>query len=207
MPEISFTTFVDFASKSGPARYTHVRNARRDYDGGYEVFKDFYRPLRDAIVELHRSGSSPDVLSNALSRLSDAKKRTNYPKAIDGHARWMRRMTPTWLACPTTRRWAAEGLSVRVNPELGLLIGGAPHLVKLHFKAEKLTKRQMDAILRMVEVTFADDPKGWTPSVLDVRRGKLITPTVDVPGIDAVLRSEAATFASLWRSLDDEAAA
>jgi len=56
MPEISLTKFVDFVIKSGTPKMTQVRAIKKRRVDGYDPSHDYYRKLRDGIVELHQQG-------------------------------------------------------------------------------------------------------------------------------------------------------
>lgn len=205
MPTISLTTFVDFSRKGGGARYTHVRKAIDEYAAEYVPAHDFYKPLREAICEMHAGGHPMRFLDTTVNGLRDQKKLTNYPDAVAGYKRWWGRKRWQWVK-PPRGTWSAQGLDVRVNPELGFRTPtGDKIAVKLHFKAEPVTKRQLDATLHLMAVSMPNTQHPWTPAVLDVREGRLIQPTNPVRGINHVLASEAAAFMALWRSLNGPA--
>jgi hypothetical protein len=91
---------------------------------------------------------------------------------------------------------------VSVNPEMGLEVNGTPHLIKLYFKAEQLTKNRIDLITHMMQVTVgARCPAGCVMGVLDTRNDKLIAPTVPIAGLDIQLKGEAAYWMTIWPSV------
>jgi len=72
----------------------------------------------------------------------------------------------------------------------------------LYFKADPLAKNRIDIITHLVAVACANQaPGGCVMGVLDVRRSKLITPTVPIDGLDTMLRAEAAYWATAWQEL------
>jgi hypothetical protein len=86
-----------------------------------------------------------------------------------------------------------------VNPELGLVVEGERHIVKLYFKDEGLKKNQMDIISQLMEEALRPKaPHAELMSILDIRSGKLITRGVPVPGLKAILEAELAYVAALW---------
>jgi hypothetical protein len=87
---------------------------------------------------------------------------------------------------------------VSVNPELHAKINGKPHLLKLYFKSDPLSKQNINIVLHLLQKKA---PKGTSVGILDVRRSKLFTPTVSIPGMDAFLKAEAIAFSSLWASV------
>ena len=129
--------------------------------------------------------------------MTDTKKIDNYEECRKGLSKWVGRKTITPL--PALRgTWKSGDLEVSVNPELHADVNGAPHLIKLYFKAEPLSKQKAELILHLLGKRA---PKGTTVGVLDVRRSKLFTPTVSIMGLDALLQSEALALVSLWNSV------
>jgi hypothetical protein len=61
-----------------------------------------------------------------------------------------------------------------------------------------LSQQKARLTLHLLEVTVGGKAE---VGVLDVRRGKLFTPTKAVEGLEALLSAEAAAFATLWEEL------
>ena len=101
------------------------------------------------------------------------------------------------------RQWVSGDLTVNVRPELALTINGQPVIVKLWFDVtQALTKPHADPLLQLLDATHGVGAgKTATPAVLEVIRGKLFKKTRDVPGLEALLRGEAACFISMWNAL------
>jgi len=202
MEPISLTSFVDFVSAAGPPKLTVVRRTKKQMEDGYGPEKDFYKRIREAIIEMHRAGDTIAHVSGVLPGLTDKKKIDNYPQLVEGYKKWRGRKGTTWFE-PVHALWRSGALAVKVNPELGLTIQGTPHLVKLYFKADKLAKRRIDLITHLMAVACADQaPDGCVMGVLDVRRSKLITPTVPIDRIDTMLLGEAAYWVAAWQGLE-----
>lgn len=201
MPEITLTSFVDFVSKSGTPKLTVVRRTLKQFEEGYGPEKDFYKRIREAIVDMHRSGKPLSEVSNILPGLTDKKKMANYPKLFQGYKKWTGWKGAQWFNPPSVS-WQSGELNVRVNPELGLTIKSTPHLIKLYFKADALTKNRIDIITHLMAVTCGRrTPKGCVMGVLDIRRSKLFTPTVPIDELGTSLRAEAAYWMAAWREL------
>lgn len=189
---VSLTTFVDFVCKAGTPKATVVRTWRHRDD--YSVATDYYKRIRDAIVEFHKSGASVGDVARAASE----NKQENYEAIWQGHRRWVGRKRLSWFEPPATV-WTSGTLTVSVNPELGLVVNDVPHLVKLYFKADTLTKNRIDLITHLMNIRLARSaPAHCVMGVLDVRNYKLIAPTVPVPGLTAQLEAEAAYWNVLW---------
>jgi hypothetical protein len=196
MPRISLTTFVDFTTSVGSTRLTKVRRAKAEYGQDYAPQKDFYKALREAIEESFDQGWSAAGLKKKLAQVQDPKKQKNYEVCRRGLTRWAG--NKAFIFHPKQRAsWKSGDLTVKVNPELDLSINGVRHRIKLYFKGEALSKSRIDVILHLL----GSGTVKATPGVLDVRRSKLYIPTVDRPGLDALLKAEAAAFNSLWQSI------
>ena len=134
MEAISLTTFVDFINKAGTPKMTVVREWK--HRDKYHPAKDYWKNLRDAIAEMHRKGQAVGTLS-ATPPLDRPNDRINYAEAIKAYWKWVGKRTLPWFT-PPKLTWHSGTVDVLVNPELGLEIDGAKHLVKLYFKADKL---------------------------------------------------------------------
>ncbi len=67
MKAVSLTTFVDFINKAGPPKMTVVRNWLDDDE--YDPRKDYWKRLRDGIVNVHSRGLSLDSLDRIASQV------------------------------------------------------------------------------------------------------------------------------------------
>ena len=203
MPDITMTTFTDFANASGRNRVTRVREAIAQYEEPYHPARDFWRPLRIGIEDMHNLELPNSSLYDLITNLSDGKKINLYPPKIDAYIKWLGRKQISW-AGKSYGIWEYEDLRVAVNPELVLDINGRKHVVKLYFKAEQLAKPRIDTILHLMQITMPLKHMSATPCVLDISRGKLHKPTVVIPYMDALLSGEAASFLTMWKSLDHQ---
>jgi len=188
---VSLTTFVDFVCRAGTPKATVVRQWKRRQD--YNVARDYYKVLRDAIVDHHRKGTAMPMPST-----TPKNKRENYRIITRGHRKWVGRKALRWFN-PATDVWTSGQLNVNINPELGLRINGVPHLVKLYFKADKLSKNRVDIVTHLMSAVLSSAaPPHCVMGVLDLRNGKLFTAAGPIPGLDAQLGAEAAYWNALW---------
>lgn len=193
--KVSLTDFVEFAIKSGSPKLTRVRQVKSR--GPYHPAQDFWKPLREEIVQLHKQRRPKGDLDKFLNTLSDDKKRNRYTECVEGYKRFLGRKTGRWFP-PPDANWLPSGLRIRVSPELGLRFNGNRFVIKLYFKAEKLSKNRVDIILLLMhQVLERNVPAGTTFAILDVPRGKMFS---DVPShsLLPLLRGEAAAFKAIW---------
>jgi len=199
MPRISLTDFVDFVVKSGTPKLTKVRELKNR--GDYDPATDFWKPLRKAIIDYHKSGGDKRQLDAILSKISDPKKQNRYPSAVAGYKKFIGRKIVKWFD-PPKHLWTRSGLDVRVNPELGLEYNSQRHIIKLYFKDEKPNKQKFDVVLAMMEEALRSKLKaGDTLAILDVSNSKLHTSSGPQPSLTPLLVGEAAGFVATWNQI------
>lgn len=195
-PRISLTDFVDIVIKSGTPKATKVKEVKNRPD--YEPAFDFYKPLREQIIEFHRQGRTNAQISGFLSSLTDKKKLSNYPALVSGYLRWLGRKSPEWHE-PPKMQYRQHGVEVIVNPEMSLTYKGTKHLVKLYFKDEPLDRFRVDIILSLMGEAIGpvcDDDV--VMCVLDVRRAKLYESRASTLTLLPLVHAELAYVAALW---------
>ena len=197
MPEVSLTEFVDFVIKSGTPRLTQVRMIRRRHEEGYDPSRDFYRKLRDGIVELHQEGQPKSSLDALAKGIPDRNKRNTYPVLVRAYKKFLGKKQTAWYE-PYKTHWEYGKLRVRVNPELGLSINGDDHLIKLYFKDQKLTKDRVAVISQMMLDALGDDAEGQNVALLDVRNSRLHVFDAPDPALKPLLEGEALAFCRMY---------
>lgn len=203
--EISLTDFIGFVNKMGNAKLNHVKSIKDRPN--YEPYMDFYKPLREAILRLHKKGQKKEVLDTVLEGLTDEKKRRCYPELIAGYKKFLGRKKLEWIK-PPKKDWKIGGVTITVNPEIGLeekKKNGSSnfYIVKLYFKDDALKKAQADQILTLMEMQLrskVNEPE-IKFAILDIRRSKLhIKQDQELKELP-LLKGEANSFATMWNSL------
>lgn len=196
MAIISLTDFVDIVSKSGTPKANKVASVKERPD--YEPAFDFYRTLREGIVQTHQGGKSKSDLDRILDKLADPKKIKNYPPLLEGYRKWWGKKSLAWFS-PPRASYEHAGVQVNINPELGLSIDTARHVIKLYFKADALMKPRADLITYLME---AELRKLAAPTdvmtVLDVRKAKAFIYNASSVTNHRIINAELAYIASLW---------
>lgn len=196
MPRLSLTDFVDIVVSSGTPKANKVRAIKNR--PAYNPAFDFYKPLRDHIEKTHKQGKGKAHLKTLMPTVTDKKKLSAYPVLLTGYRKWWGNKKLVWFKPPSGSH-SDHGIDVSVNPELGLGIGGKPHLIKLYFKADPLTKNRVDVIHFLMDKQLSkQSPARVTMAVLEIRRSKLYTPTVAIQNLPAVLSAELAYVGALW---------
>ena len=188
--------------KTGTARMTHVKAIRNRPK--YSPVTDYYRGLREAIVEFHQNGSTDGaILDKAVKAHRQTHTGSKCPERLEAYRRFLGRKKVIWFE-PPRAEWKFDDLVVRMNPELGLKWNGTVAVVKLYWKEDKLTKRQVETILFMMHSVLGPlVPPNTQMSILDIPSAHLISAPVPGTNLTPLLRAEATSFIELWKSLGD----
>lgn len=200
MIEISLTRFLDFTMKSGSPRLTSLQQTKKQLAEKYNPATDYYKQIRDSIVAHHRNARPFSSIESVAANVNNKSKKENYPLIAAGYKSFRGRKQMAWFA-PPQGDWSAHGVSVSLNPELGLDIKGNRHVIKLYFKADQPRKLEVRAILSLMDAVLQNSKHDLIMGVLDVRRGKLITDIPPDPALMALMQGEAAAIAAMWQSV------
>jgi len=124
------------------------------------------------------------------------KKTAHYSEIVKGYRQFLKGQQIASFD-PPAGKWSHRDLTVTVNPELGLKLGGADHLVKLYFKSPAVSRRRVEVVLHLMEGSLAHSSNNQI-GLLDARRGKLWSPKALSPDLHALLAGEAAGFLEMW---------
>jgi hypothetical protein len=199
--QLSLTDFVDIVSTSGTPKATKVHQIK--HRPAYNPMTDFYKRIREGIIETHQTGKGKANIDVTIKGLTDPKKRAAYPYIATQYKKWWGRKSLVWFE-PLNVLYKKPDISIAVNPELGLEIDGVPHLIKLYFKVAPLAKNRVNIITHLMEITASNEypyPPNTIMSVLDVRRGKLFLPTVSAIDLTGMLNAELAYITTLWPTI------
>lgn len=202
MPRITVNEFADIVSAvGGTPKYNKVQSIKRQYSQTYSPATDFYKPIRDQIKLLHQNSLNSNMLESIINKVSP-KKQSNYRDIIGGYKVWLKKIGKTTWFEPTSNTWSANEIDISINPELGLKINGAPYLIKLYFKSEKLSKSKADVITFLMDQALTEvNPVQSNMCVLDVRESHLYNFNVLNPQrLLAALLGEIAYISAVWKS-------
>lgn len=193
---ISLTDYIDFLQATGTARPTLVSEIKRRDD--YRPSHDFYRKFREAARELCAMGCSFDEVFGPLeTQVRGTQKEAHYRELIDCFRKFASRQPLRWCEPPKST-WTMGELTVRLNPELGLVLKRVPTAIKLYLKSEKLAASTVSLINLLLSSVAPEPSKIARTAVLDVRTCKLQRRLAD-RAIDAeLLKTEAAGFVHLY---------
>lgn len=177
-----------------------VREAKEQYSQDYEPFRDYWKHLRDRIIEMHQKGETPQVLDRFLASMKNGRKDENYAKCVAAYKKWLGRKNARWIGTDSFD-WQGPGLVVGVNPELGLDLKGNRHSIKLYFRSDKLSSYRVQTTVGLLSLARTPARGALIPAILDVPNGKMHTGTPRAEGIADTLEVEAIAFREFWNRL------
>ena len=185
---ITMNALVDFALSCGTGRVIAARNAQ-------DTPPIFYAPVLATIAHMHQNGLDAAVLDDLLTSLVDPREKRIFPKVVTSYKKFLRSGRMTWFE-PPLRDWPLGPLTVRVAPDLGLLIDGRPHAIKLHFGGAPIEPQRAMFFNHLLGAALGPTWPGAVFAVLDVRRAQLIAyrPKRE---LKVLLRAEAGCLSAL----------
>jgi len=196
VPRITLTDFTDIVAKAGTPKATKVAQLKNR--PVYDPAADFYKALREGLVNLHEHGGVKGDVLQIAKRVTDPKKVANYPVMLTGYKKWWGRKVLRWFD-PPGDIYSKSGIDVAVNPELGLEVNGMPCVIKLHLKSEPLSKTRADLVVTLMHTVLgtgeASDPDF---AILDVRQSKLFTFAAAHKNFQPMVDAELSYIATLW---------
>lgn len=199
---ISLSRFAAFLQADGQDKAAEVAMIRREH-GLYTPAIDYWALLRAQIVAHHQYPPSPDGGAlDAAVELAPSDRQWQYARAVAEYRHFLAGRAVALIGRPRPALWVSQGIQVQVNPELHLTIDGGPVVVKLYLRspsAQALSSDVAETLAQLLDVTHAHL---GLPVVFDVLRGRLFGPPRASDPAMARLRTEAATFASIWSELD-----
>lgn len=196
MKPIRLSQFADYILTAGAGKVAQIKAIKQDHD---ERFSDFYRPVREAIVDMHTKGLDTIVLDDLLASLVDPRERRIFPKVVEGYKKFLRSGRITWFE-PPMRDYPLGPISVHTAPELGLLIDEKPHAIKMYLRGDPISPERIQIINHLLASAMGTAWPGTTFAVLDVRRARLY-PCRPKSETGLLLKAEALSFESLWSAL------
>ena len=168
---------------------------------GYDLKRDYYKQIRDALGELSRGERSFDSVQQ-LAVVAPSRKQSNYMRLVES----LQSFLVDWDASLTeTTRFATivRGLRIRVSPEIGVRTEGRTWPTKLWLRSDPPSGNYIDALLAIFhDLRLRHDGTDVMPAVLDLQRGNFHrfhhTPRL----FEMVIEQEADALLDLWDTLD-----
>ena len=197
MERVSLTYFVDFVLKVGTPKLSGVKEFK---EHRYDHLTDFYKPLREAIVDAHEKGKPDRALDDFLGTLTDERKRRIFPGLVEEYRKFLR-PGMKWFTPPHTTLPVGD-LEININPELGFEIDGTPYLIKTYFRGEPLAQKRVAVVLGLITSALGPGRPGTVFGMLDVKNARLHTlKSAPNPRLGLLIRGEAAAFSTIYAAV------
>lgn len=197
--QISLTDFIDYVSKVGTTKFTKVKEIK-NRDPYHPAF-DFWKPLREKIIEIHKENKNKNLLDEVINGLTDKSKVNLYPNLITQYKSFLGKKKIEWIEPPFTD-WKMSDLRIKINPEIGLFINDKPYIIKLYFKSEPLSKSKADLILLMMNENLKNgDFIDANFAILDISKKKLYENCSLNSMHISLIEGEALSFLKIWDSI------
>ncbi|MDR3588180.1 MAG: hypothetical protein P4N41_00795 [Negativicutes bacterium] len=200
---ISFDWFIDFTLKPDSLKPGLIRSFQ---SGAFPFRPEYWKPVRDVITEVACGGKPVKLLYSVIDK-APKECRINYSRAVSGFDRFFAGACDAACFVPPKAFWLRDELIVSVNPEIGLVINGVPHIIKLYFKEYTDTRevrmnkdRAMISAQMMADAFDRVSSNRYRMSLLNVATGQLLTPGTG-SDIKVALDCCAATFTTMWKAL------
>lgn len=198
MERVPLPTFVEFVFTAGKPR---IQVAKTFKDHRYDHLADFYKPLREAIIDTHAGGKPLSALDDFLRMLTDERKRRVFPGLVEAYRKWFHASPKRWIAPPRSMLPIGD-LEIDIAPPLGFEIDGRPTFIYLHFSGATLAQKRVDVLLGFVSAALGPVMPTTQFGLLDVGRSKLHTLRhPSNPRLGLLARGEAASFATIYAAV------
>ena len=208
MPPLSMITFTKFcvARKDSQQRKTVHDFFEQSQNPELISYRDYYRPLRDAIRKYHwRTGdlaAFAEILPFLPQNPKYAYRRQQIQTVGEAYSQFWRTQDFQHINVTTVDVPLAD-ISIRVNPELGVRsTAGDDYVVKMWFSAPQIS-RQFREVMSFL-MGKAQMSGAWPGShirIWDIRRHHFL-PTINPPyPPDAIYETKARLFSEIWETL------
>lgn len=202
-PHATLLTFGRYVASTGPARATIVGGLRRarQTGAGFNPHAQFIKALK-ADLQFRTRGEH-----GSLAAVADAvapRWRPLYSVLRGGAERYLASLGDPARVEPAQIHDALAvigGLTVRVNPQLGLRYDdGRAEAVRLYFDQQPPDEQLVIATLHLMGRHMAQILPHAAPVLVDLRRGETHRPdpAVRADDVERWLTGEAAAFGAIW---------
>ena len=196
MIDITLTDFLNIVQSTGMTKLSKIRKIKTR---AYTPASDYYKSLREKIIEVLSSGDDAiDIMSAVYS--AHQTRQQNYKEIADSFIHWLStRKGWTWVEPPRATYNNHPTIGVRVNPEIAFVDKNSNmHVIKLHFNKEQLSKGKLDVAGCLFSESLAQlCPINTIFYFLDLHQGKTF-PVRNTPGVDIFFNAELEYINSIW---------
>ena len=208
MPTISMLTFARFyvARKERQQRKVVHDFYEQSMNPELISYRDYYRPLRDAIRKYHWQTGDLTAFEEILPFIPQnpkyASRRQQIQTVGEAYSQFWRRQNFQHINAAKVDLPLAD-IQIRINPELGVRsVTGDEYVVKMWFSAPEIS-RQLREVMSFL-MGKAQISGAWPGSHLriwDIRRQQFL-PTINSPyPPDVIYETKARLFSEIWATL------
>ena len=169
--EFSFTKIVDFINSTGTNKLKIIRQAIEVLETDYSVVKDYYKEIREHIIQYLKNPEEKIAIPNKWSSevvkeklfidLAQKIKKSFSPKKIK------------WIDNIHNELINIEQVDINVNPEIFAEYNGIKYIIKLYFKDDVLNKKSAELLILMLKKAYEEKYKDFVFRIYDLRRNKI----------------------------------
>lgn len=199
--KIRMQDFAHFTQVPPRSRRSIVSKAYRASLVEYPLQGDYYKQVRESMVRLHKRGEPIETLSEVIAKVHP-NRRPHVTRVVKAYIAWCK---GKGLSHFTARKgyWNEQGVEVRVNPELGLVIDGRPHLIKVNFTKFPVPQSEAKIMMHLMHRVLAPQaPEGCVMAVLDLATGKMHRSPRPSATLDLFLERHAAEVRRTWEEVE-----
>lgn len=215
-PVIGMATFARFYDAPASGKGRVITDARtyvakpNDYNQ-----RAYYWALRNTLSQTHWRSNDlsdfSDAVEGMLSKLTAEHRRENYRKVSEAYLSFWAKQEDAQFFRIQAGRIEIAGLTILINPEIGLRRYGDNLALKLWFSAPPPKRSYRQAIQYLMSEA---QQRGWQrdiqPALWDVRREEIMPSVPIAKDFPLVIRGQAAAFREMWgaagedQSIEDE---
>ena len=198
MINITLTDFLNIVQSTGMTKLSKIRKIKTRI---YSPATDYYKSLREAIIEVLSSGTDATGILPAVQSAHQTRQQ-NYKEIADNFIHWVSTKKGWRWREPPRAYYGNDTIEIRVNPELAFVDkAGNLHVIKLHFNKDQLSKGKLDVAGCLFSQTLTSTcPANTSFYFLDLHQGKLFS-VKQTSGVDTFLNAELEYIKSIWNMI------
>lgn len=209
MPRVPMSTFARFYAARGAGQLAVVERARLQLKSPDVTGGGFYSPLRQFLSATHWNTGSIESLEDVRGRFLVGQRANKVPHftniIINYLELWKRRGAEFFVV--DRYDYDFDGLTIRVNPEVGMRNDEGERVLKLWFDAPRLPRqiRQIsEYLMAQAQLVSPDWDSGWQCGMWDIRRKNTPIPLPVPQSMDAIVGAQVAAFLGIWNHLEQQ---
>ncbi|KQB97038.1 hypothetical protein AL073_08120 [Loktanella sp. 1ANDIMAR09] len=201
MIRVSFTKFLDFTAQNGVPKATTAISAWTQSNTPYDPATDYHRRIRQQLINYEKTSVRPDWEEFLAEQ--HPKKKSNFEDTINRYSNWRASFESIDWFDPPSSQWESSEFSVKVNPELGLILDGQKTAIKLFINRNKLSKLKAQIAGRMMHEALGEKVTNTRFAILDIKADKLHILSNENEKLGYLLIGEAAHLSAMIAAIRD----